>query len=990
MKRYKKIGIGLAAFLVAVILFGFFALPPILKSVLVSKLSQNLNRPVSIGRITINPLVLTLRINDFVVKEPAGSGRFVAFKELFMDLEAISPFKRALFFREVRLSGLYVHVSRDAEGTYNFSDLMMKADSGKDTGKKSTPIRYSLGNISIRDGSIDFDDGPVNVRHQVREMNVGIPFISNTPHYVEAFVQPAFSATINGEPYAVKGRVKPFAESHESNVEISMKGIDITRYLPYVPVKMNFTVASALLDVAATVSFIQYKEKGPSLTVSGNVGITKLALDDPSGKELLRLPSLQIAIASLEPFARKLHLQKVAIEAPSVAVRRQKDGSLNVQNLVPASKEPSSAKAQERKENPDKPAQAPSGAAPFITTADTIELNSGAVLFEDLTLKRPVSLHLSDMNVRVTGFSTDKDAKSTVDAGMVYERKGRIAIKGTLGIEPLASDLAVDVKGLAIGTVQPYFAKKVRMTVTNGDVALNGGVKVSASDARGLALQYSGKVLLSRFSSVDAPSADDLVKFKALSLSAVTIGYNPLSVRIGGVALADFYARVIVNPDGGLNLQNIAADGTPEQAAQPAPAAARAAAQGVPTAAAAKKATAGPNIDIGTITLQGGTIDFIDRRIRPTYTANLTELGGRISGLSMRQNARADVEVRGKLDRSVPLEIVGRINPSKENLFVDLAVKFRDLDLAPMTPYSGTYAGYTIQKGKLSIDLKYLIDRRKLDSTNVIFFDQFAFGDHVESAKATKLPVRLAVALLKDRHGQIKLNVPVSGSIDDPKFSVWRIVLQVVVNLIAKAATSPFALLGSLFGGGEELAYVEFPYGSSRIDDQNVKKMNTLVAALYDRPALKLEIEGHTDIERDREALKNDQFMRKLKARKLQEMVRKGQAGISIDDVTIEKQEYEKYLAQAYKAEKFAKPKTMIGLTKSLPASEMEKLMLTHTVVEEQDLRTLAGRRAQAIKDQLLKSGKVTAERIFVVEPKSLMPEKKQSLRDSRADFRLK
>ncbi len=985
MKRYKKIAIGLAAFLVVIILFGFFALPPILKSVLVSKLSQNLNRPVSIGQIKINPLVLTLRINDFVVKEPASGGRFVAFKELFMDFEAISPFKRALFFREIRLSGPYIHVSRDAEGKYNFSDLMAKAASGTDTGKKSAPVRYSLGNISIKDGSIDFDDGPVNVRHQVREMNIGIPFVSNTPHYVEAFVQPAFSATINGEPYAVKGRVKPFAESRESNVEISMKGIDVTRYLPYVPVKTNFRVLPALVDVGATVSFIQYKEKGPSLVVSGNVGVTKVAIDDLAGNQLLRLPSLQIAIVSLEPFARKLHLQKVAVEAPSVAVRRQKNGSLNVDNLMQGGKEPAMAG-----EGKVKAAQASSASAPFIMTADTIELNSGTVLFEDLTFKRPVSLHLSEMNVKITDFSTDRNAKSVVEAGMVYEKKGRIAIKGTLGVEPLTSDLSVDVKGLAIGTVQPYFAKKVKMTVTNGDVALNGRVRVAASDRQGLGLQYSGKVLVSRFSSVDSHNADDLVKFKALSLNAVNVGYNPLSVRIGGVSLADFYARIIVNPDGGLNLQNLTAEDTGEQPQKPTPAARKTTDQGTKTQAATKEKAAGPNVEIGTITLQGGTIDFIDRRIRPTYTANLTELGGRISGLSMRQNARADVEVRGRLDRSVPLEMVGKINPSKENLFVDLAVKFRDLDLAPMTPYSGTYAGYTIQKGKLSIDLKYLIDKRKLESTNAIFFDQFTFGDHVESPSATKLPVRLAVALLKDRHGQIKLTVPVSGSIDDPKFSVWRIVLQVVVNLIAKAATSPFALLGSLFGGGEELAYVEFPYGSARIDDQNVKKMNTLVTALYDRPALKLEIEGHTDIEKDKEALKNDQFMRKLKARKLQEMVKKGQAGISVDDVTIEKQEYEKYLGQAYKAEKFAKPKTMIGLTKSLPAAEMEKLMLTHTVVEEQDLRTLAGRRAQAVKDQLLKSGKVTAERIFVVEPKSLMPEKKQSLKDSRADFRLK
>jgi hypothetical protein len=326
----------------------------------------------------------------------------------------------------------------------------------------------------------------------------------------------------------------------------------------------------------------------------------------------------------------------------------------------------------------------------------------------------------------------------------------------------------------------------------------------------------------------------------------------------------------------------------------------------------------------------------------------------------------------------------------KEDLYVDLKVRFKDIDLSPMTPYSGKYVGYTIEKGKLNFDLKYLISKKKLDSQNSIFFDQFNFGEKVESPKATKLPVKLAVALLKDRRGEIKLDIPVAGSLDDPKFSVWGIILKVIVNLVAKAVTSPFSLLGAIGGGGEELSYVEFDYGSAVVAEPNLRKVNTLTMALQDRPALKMDLEGHVDLERDREGLKQYLFQRKLKTQKLNEMIKKGGSAIPVDEVKIEPSEHEKYLKLAYKGEKFPKPKNILGMAKDIPSPEMEKLMQTHIEVKESDLRSLASQRAMSVKEAILKSGQVEPERIFIIEPKSLTPQKKEKLKDSRVDFKIK
>ncbi len=320
---------------------------------------------------------------------------------------------------------------------------------------------------------------------------------------------------------------------------------------------------------------------------------------------------------------------------------------------------------------------------------------------------------------------------------------------------------------------------------------------------------------------------------------------------------------------------------------------------------------------------------------------------------------------------------------------MNLNIDFRNMDLSPLTPYSGRYLGYAISKGALSLNLHYLIVKKKLDAQNNILLDQFTLGNPVDSPKATKLPIKLAIALLKNRNGNIRLNVPVSGYLNDPEFSIGRIILRMLVNLMVKIATSPFTILGHLFGGGEELSHVEFDYGSYALAPPGIKKLETIEKALADRPALKLEVEGHVDLARDKEGLMQYMFGNELKVQKLKDMIRHGQQAVPLDKITIGKDEYAKYLTLAYKAAKFPKPRTFLGFTKKLPVPEMEKLMLTHIKVTTDDLRQLASKRALAVKNYIIKSGKVAPDRVFLVEPKSLAPEKKDNLKNSRVDFKL-
>ncbi len=259
-------------------------------------------------------------------------------------------------------------------------------------------------------------------------------------------------------------------------------------------------------------------------------------------------------------------------------------------------------------------------------------------------------------------------------------------------------------------------------------------------------------------------------------------------------------------------------------------------------------------LTVGRIELVRGNVQYSDFYIRPNYSANLTDVNGSISAMSATQSG--NVAISAKVDGSSPVEISGRMNPLAHDLTLDLAGKAHDIDLPPLSAYSAKYAGYGITKGKLSFDVSYKVENRKLSANNRVILDQLTFGEHVDSPTATKLPVLLAVALLKDVHGVIDIDLPVEGSLDDPQFSVGGLIVKVIVNLLTKAVTAPFALLGAAFGGGEELSMIEFKPGVATLDPAADAKIDKLAKALTARPALRLDIGGHTDTAADSEALR--------------------------------------------------------------------------------------------------------------------------------------
>ena len=1205
----KKLGLWALAILALYAIVGFLVLPPILKSVLTRQLSERLHRQAAIQKIRTNPFLLTVEVKGFLLQDRVRSTPFVSFQELFLDLELASLIKGGPVLREIRLTEPRVMIIRNEDGTYNFSDLLEEFAARPAPAPASKPYLFSLNNIQIVGGSIDFDDRPKHARHTVVDLNFAIPFVSDLPYYLDVYVQPAFQAKVNGTPIALAGKTKPFIDSRETTLEINVSDFDIPTYLEYVPVPLRFKILSGTLDTKLSLSFTQYRDKPPALIVTGKADLKKLSVTDLAEHPLLNLPLLDFAVDSIDVFSKKVNLASVLIQSPTVHLRRDKTGALNMMALIPEQQGETSPKSDKAE-----------GARPSIEAAE-VRLADGTVSFSDDSLEKPFQTTLQAINVVVRHFSTAPaktaaiEASLRTDAGetlkhngtltleplaaegaielsrlpvkryapyyaknflfdvddavldlstryaytaehtilsalattlssvrlkkkgekepflkvptlsvketdldlgkrtlaigevsthkgtlsvmresdgtlnlgtlmapapapggdkapasgagptkakearaepsrsapvqpwivsvkklavdryavkledrvptqaatfvadpisltaenlstrknstgkaalrLTLNKTGALAVNGSIGVSPIAANLSVDVKDIDLIPLQPYFTDKIKILVTGGAVGANGTLTVKTNQEDKISTGFTGQAALLKLSTVDKANSEDFLKWDSLSIGGINAGTNPFHVEIQEIALTDFYSRLIVNPDGTLNVQGIVqreptVQGEPKDAA-------KVETEARPDAPVASQTPAPPApqeakpIKIDMVTLQGGSISFSDQFIKPTYSANLTQLAGRVSGMSSEESQQADVDVRGRLDNQSPLEITGKINPLSKDLFVDLKVDFKDIELSPMTPYSVKYAGYTIQKGKLTLSLKYLIAKRKLEAETKVFLDEFTFGEKVDSPDATRLPVRFAVSLLKDRKGEINLDLPVTGSLDDPKFSVWGVIGKVLTNLLTKAATAPFALLGSLVGGGEELSHVEFEYGKSDLDGPAQARLQTLAKALYERPALKLDVAGHVDPAKDQEALRQERFERKIKAQKLEDLLKKGAVAVPLDTVKVEPAEYPKYLAMAYKKETFPKPRNLVGMAKDLPAPEMEKLMLAHIQITDDDLRQLAIQRGQRAKDYLVQAGKIESERIFLVEPGAAPArEQKDHLKESRVDFAIK
>lgn len=942
----------------------YLAAPSWIKSFVEEKASIALHRQVKIQNFHLNPYTLALNVQGLSVADNAGS-TLLAFDSLRVNADIASLLKGSVVINSLELDKPQIKVQRTAPDRFDISDLIDEWAKPSDT----PPTLFSVNNIQISQGAITFVDQVEEKTHQVADLSLKVPFVSNLPHQTEIYVEPHLSAKINGAPVVFTGKTKPFTAQHESSIKVDLDALNLTEYLTYLPDDLPVKIKSGELSTDLAVVFKAQADKPSTFKLSGKAYLSKLALSEPRGADLLALDKLAVTLDELDLVNHKANLEEVIFDGAVTYVQRNTKGEINLSNLAGHNK-------SEHRPNKDtvSPPMERSPTTPsksWQITLNKLAFNNVLTKFEDQTLRPSVNQQLLLESLELHDVHWPLQGKQHFVATGKLNQSGELKLSGDVALNPLVAELDLESKALPLVPIQAYLNEFLIISLTGGQLSNHGKLKLK-EDKQGMAVSYLGDLTIGNLRTVDKFNNTDFLNWKSLHIGNIDFKNQPMSVNIGEIALSDFYSRLIVDESGKVNLTHIvkkddkaeAAKTTPEPEKKPMP------------------------LRIARVTLQGGTVNFSDRYIKPNYSAYLSKVNGRVTGLSSAADTVADLDVKAVYD-TAPVNIAAKLNPFAAKAYLDLIAEVNGVELTSMSTYAAKYAGYAIDKGKLSLAVKYKLENNQLNAENRLFLDQLTFGEKVDSPTATKLPVQLAVSLLKNNKGEIDINLPISGSLDDPEFSVGGIIVKVIINLFVKAVTSPFALLGSMFGsGGEELSNVQFVAGKDTLDTNSQKRLENLAKALSERAALKLEITGRADPETDKEGLKRVAMERAMKVQKVEGQVKARRDSAALDEMEIAPEEYNKYLTLAYKAAKFPKPRNMVGLQKDLPPEEMEKLLLTNTVVDEDSLRELANRRALSVQKWLLEQGKVPQERVFLLAPKVGAGEKGGAA--MRADFSLR
>ena len=984
--RLKK---GLAWFAALWLVFAvsaYFIAPPLLKSLLTEQLGKALAREVSIGALTVNPMTLSLRVDGLSVKDRTGRDEQFGFGQLYVNLSSFSVAQAGLVLDEIRLQAPRVRLTRLADGQLDISDLLDKWSSPPDQGPSPLP-RFSLNNIQVSDGQLDLEDRVKGVRHTVSALQFNLPFLSSLPYKADVFVEPSFSATVDGSALAFKGQSKPFAPSHASALEFQLDKLELSRFQPYLPAAWPLRLKSGQLSATLKLDFEQQANGAASTQLSGSARLEGLALTEVSGDAWLGLDQLELGLQPADPLQGHWHIAQLQLQglrvgqnpaAPPLRVGqllvRQAQVDTQARRLEVAEVQASAAQAQLLRTPQgalawiDWPAFSASGstqasaaatsatpakqASPdWVARVGRLTLEDAGLRFDDRSLSPPAVQSIEHLNLQAEQLETTPGHANAFNLAATVNQSGKLKASGALQLQPLSLRLQLDTQTLPLSPLQGYIDTWVVASTVQGQFSSQGELQIQQQQGA-LKARYQGALTLGQVGVTDKANKADFLKWKSLYVGAMDFQLQPMALKIGEIALSDFYSRLILNQDGRLNLADMVRT-TPAGQGEPA------------DKRSADTAPAMP-IQIAKVTLQNGQVNFSDRFVRPNYSANITRLGGSVLNLSSAPGTLAELDLRGSYASNAPVQISARLNPLAEQKFLDLKAEVSSIDLVDLSPYSGKYAGYKIDKGKLSLNASYKLENRQLTADNRIFIDQLTFGEKVESPDATQLPVQLAIALLKNNRGEIDIHLPISGSLDDPQFSLGGLIFKVIANLFVKAVTSPFALLGSLFGDQQELSQIAFAPGRASLDDAALKKLDTLAKAMREREGLTLEITGSADQESDLEGLKQAALERAMQAEKRKD-IRQPRESVSEQDLRIAPGEYATYLTRAYQQARFPKPRNLIGLPKALPVAEMEKLMLAHLTIEDDDLQALATARAQAAQAWLIEQGRLPLSRIFLL-----------------------
>jgi hypothetical protein len=930
------------------------------------------------GTVTVDQLKLA----DAARKE------FLAVERLHVVLKDVRPLERVVHLESVNVTAPHVTASRSLSGQLSPAlggqssvkdapkNIAAYAVSTRSTGQKDQktatteaapiPWKIALDRLVLQGGAATWaDDTTVpRARYSVAQVELQAhdmqwPFTDQPAQFEGALTVPA-TAKEKPAHLTFKGSGTDVAGA----AQLALNDVALGWATPY---SAPYWVPSLAGKLDAKLD-VQWNKAKVLLGVQ-RLALSDVALQDTGAASgnLPRFKLLEVTKVAADVSARTVRVDKVALRTLSAALERDAQGRWMFERWLREPSQTPSAQPQ---------AAQPPTAPPWSVSVAELAVDDSAITFDDKLPAKPVSFVLSGVSVQAKALSLDgtKPAPVVLSARLKAgaTEPGSLKFNGLVAWAPVLAQGTVEALRLPAHAFVPYVADQLNVDILRADASLKGTVRYAATE-KGAQLQLKADAALDEFqansvltaSNTSLPGGEELLRWKTLNVPGIELDMQPdtpLKLQVREAALTDFYARVVVSPQGRLNLQDVVKPSVPARGmAQPA------------AAPAASDSSA--QIAVGPVSLVNGRVLFSDRFIQPNYSADLTQLTGKLSQFSSHPSngavQLADLELRGRAEGTALLDITGKLNPLAKPLALDIQGRVQDLELPPLSPYAIKYAGYGIERGKLNVNVNYSVKPDgQLTASNNVVLHQLSFGEKVDGAP-NSLPVKLAAALLADRNGVIDLNLPISGSLNDPQFSVGPVIWKVLTNLIVKALTSPFSLLANAFGGGDELSAVVFPAGVATLTTDAKQGLDKVAKALTERTALKMTVVGTASLDAERDALKKDRLIALLLAEKRRRAVVAGQDAASVN--AVDAAETADLLKEVYKRADISKPRNIVGMAKDLPTADMQALLLANISVNEDSMRELALARGVAVRDYLA-TRNLPADRLFLGAAKTVAP----------------
>ncbi|MBV6664311.1 DUF748 domain-containing protein [Pseudomonas yamanorum] len=936
-------------------LLGFLILPGIALRVANQQLANYATVPAHIERIELNPFSLELTVWGLNIGEPGKEQ--VAFERLYANLQIDSLWTRALHLADIQLDKPKTELRFDKSGQLNLAQLFkLPASEPTPTDPNAKPFPLRIDNIKLAGGYVHFQDlrpsEPIEFLYD--KLDFELKNLSTLPDDNAAMTLVA--AGPEGGQIDWTGNFSLIPIASEGKLKVTDGKMKV--WWPYVRDAVPLVLEDGILNFSTDYKLSLAKETELNLT-NVALSVAPFAIKAPDGRPLARLEKLDVSETTVDLAKQQVIVGKIRSNKLETWAALEADGQLDWQKLF-ASQPSKPAPATEPATAPataDSPKPAPAAPSkPWQVLLKDVQLRDYQVHLADRSAKPAVALDVSPLNVDLQGFDSLNQSPFTLKLDTGVGKQGKLQATGQVNLSPVSAKLKVDTKDIDLRVAQSYISPFIRLELRSGMLGSNLDVNLKSTEP--LAFQVTGRAQVDQLHTLDTMKNRDFLKWQRLVLEGVNYQHGD-SLSIDKVNLLQPYARFMINDDRTTNIDDLLIP-------QPANSGSKSAAK----PAASKEKPLG--IHIGQIAINDGSANFADFSLTPNFATAIQQLNGQIGTIDSRQAKPASVDVKGKVDRYAPVTIKGSVNPFDPMAALDIATSFKRVELTTLTPYSGKFAGFRIRKGRLNLDLHYVITKGQLKAENKVVVEQLQLGEKVDSADAVDLPIRLAIALLKDSDGKISIELPVTGDLNNPQFSVMPIVWQTLRNLVVRAATAPFKFIGGLISGSgaQDLGNVSFAPGSSELSKDSQSALDSLAKALKERPALRLEIEGTAAASSDGPLLAAQRLEREYQYNYYKILQRRGDK-VPAQASLLEVPEKEKapLLEGIYRTRlKQQPPAEWKDLSNDDRTAKLRDGVIKFWSGSDVLLRQLGQDRAGAIKDYLVDKGQLEDERVYFID----------------------